>query len=278
MAIAVNAFESQSYITVLSESAASALASQFYAEVVYNLPSDFAFNSQFFITTLQESTPDANASQIYAVVVYRGHVTDPQLRVWNFTLDGHDIVAYQLGDRETLLYDLYSKRWMNWGTGENQRWRSKVGCNWSGVVGISPATQIVTGDEDIGVLYFLDPEYPYDDNPTTGPVDAATFHRIVQGQVPHRRRTPLDCFGVTLTGSFGDVYALSLTAVDLSYSDDAGHSYVDAGTISVDPMDYAARVEWPSLGLIYAPGRLFKIEDDGALARIDSLDMFDAGS
>jgi hypothetical protein len=223
----------------------------------------------------------AEISQLDCYVVARGRVSNPQLVVWTFTLDDHDMYVLKLGDGETLVFDTATSRWANWGTENITRWRPQCGVNWPGAAGISPGTMVVTGEDNFGTLYFLDPVYPYDDNPTTGVTDAQAFVRIAQGQIIHRGDTPADCFGVSLMGSFGAVYDNSLTSVKLEYSDDAGNTYDDAGTVEIDPGDYYVRVEWTSLGLIVSPGRLFKITDSGSLARIDSLDWIgpdDAGT
>lgn len=252
--------------------AQEARASQANSLVVGIFPSEEGRASQFDAMIPIAAGMDAEVSQLCAMIVGGGRVAQPTIRVATFTLDEHDFYVLFLGRGDTLLYDLYSKRWTNWGSYAQSRWRHRAMVNWPGAVGISPAAQIVAGDDTFGVLYFLDPEYAYDDHQETGPVNAAVFSRIAQGQVVHRGIDPANCFGVSLTGSFGDA---ALTAVTLSYSDDAGRSYVDAGTLDIDPGDYAARAEWPSLGLVFSPGRLFKIEDEGALARIDSLDMLD---
>lgn len=249
-------------------------ATQLGTMVVYNYPSDGARVAQMGTVVVAESSPPVRVSQLGAMVVYRGRVADPSLKVWEFTLDSHEFYVLRVGDAETLVVDKLTGQWTNWGSGTSSRWRAKTGCNWIGAG--SPvggyATDIVVGDETFGVLYFLDPDYPYDDSATAGE-DPNTFHRIAQGQLTHRGRDPIDCFGVKLTGSFGDVIDAALTAVSLSYSDDAGYNYSDAGTVDVTVGDYAAHVEWLSLGVVFSPGRLFKIEDDGAVARIDGLEL-----
>jgi hypothetical protein len=61
----------------------------------------------------------------------------------------------------------------------------------------------------------------------------------------------------------------------LEYSDDAGKTYHDAGTIEVTPSTVNQSYEWLSLGQIEAPGRLFRLTDTGVFTRIDSLTMND---
>jgi hypothetical protein len=63
--------------------------------------------------------------------------------------------------------------------------------------------------------------------------------------------------------------------VNLSISDDAGVTFDDMGNIVVNMGADYPELSWYSLGQITAPGRLFKITDDGAIARIDGLEMND---
>jgi hypothetical protein len=59
-------------------------------------------------------------------------------------------------------------------------------------------------------------------------------------------------------------------------SDDAGKTYDDHGLVTVEAGNFDAEISWYSLGQMTAPGRLFKIVDNGAVARIDGLEMNDA--
>jgi hypothetical protein len=83
----------------------------------------------------------------------------------------------------------------------------------------------------------------------------------------------IPCFGVQLYGSIGSGDG-ELT-VGLTYSDDRGFSYADAGEITLTPEAYTQRVNWRSLGSMRAPGRLFRITDTGALKRIDGMETDD---
>jgi hypothetical protein len=63
--------------------------------------------------------------------------------------------------------------------------------------------------------------------------------------------------------------------ITLSISDDAGITFIDVGTVTVTEGTYRPEIAWYSLGQIQAPGRLFKLVDDGALVRIDCFEMND---
>jgi hypothetical protein len=131
------------------------------------------------------------------------------------------------------------------------------------------------GDDTFGLLWMLDPEQPYDQNPDP---DAATqeiyFERITMGQYPMVGREVMPCYAAWITSDMGDPAYVG-AGVTLSTSDDTGQTFYDHGTVTVTAGDYSAQLAWYSLGQISAPGRLFKIVDDGAIFRIDGLEMND---
>ncbi len=233
--------------------------------------------TQAYVEAVTRASVTAKVTQAYVLAIVRGRVADPKVRVWTYTLDGHDYYVVPLGDVETIVYDTYSEQWADWGNADTALWAGKTGINWidSGAFPSGFGTNVLVGDREVGTLYFLDPEYPFDDDPTTDVDDRVAFTCIAQGQIVTRGSDAVPCFGVSLTGSFGDTYDSSFTDVMLEVSDDAGRTYVDCGTLSITPADYAARVDWRSLGSMTAPGRLFRITDAGAVTRIDGLELFD---
>lgn len=250
--------------------------SQLNAMVVAAFPSEFSEASQVQSNVVVEADVTAQVSLLDVLVVAMGRIASPRLSAWTFPLDNHNFYVLNLGRRETLVFDKYTGTWAVWGDGTDSKWRLSCGTTWHGA-GINSSiygSNIIAGDDTLGTLYFLDPEYPYDDSAfaTEGAPAVGTFQRTIQGQIINRGRVPAPCYGVQLTGSFGTAYDPSLTSVTLQYSDDAGRSYFSAGTLTVPPGDYAARVEWLSMGMIRTPGRLFKLTDDGALARVDGFE------
>src|SRR5690606_15225932 len=111
-------------------------------------------------------------------------------------------------------------------------------------------------------LYFLSPDDDYDDDALVGNETPRAFRRRLTGQVvvkPGYAMAP--CFGVQLFGSIGSGPG-DLT-VNLQVSDDRGYTYDDMGDLTIASEDYAARLNWLSLGSMSAPGRLFRITDTG---------------
>lgn len=229
--------------------------------------------------TFRQDAITLRATRGAIMAAVRGRVANPRVRAWTFTLDGHDFYVLRLGDFETLIYDVSSEQWVDWDSFELPFWRPNTGMTWIGGQALAHeyGSNIVVGDDTWGLLWFLDPEQPFDEHPDyLNGAQEIPFERVVTAQVPMRGREVLPCYAVFLTG---DNYGISandfVPFVKLEYSDDAGKTYDDAGTLNVTLDTVEPCYEWLSLGQIGAPGRLFKITDNGVFARIDSMNMND---
>jgi hypothetical protein len=243
----------------------------------YNFPSEASRISQLTVRSLTVPAPDARISQLMVRAVVRGRIANPTIRAWTFSLDGHDFYVLRLGDDITYVYDMYSEQWMEWGEQDTPLLGLSCGQNWIGGNGLAQnyGSNIVVGDDNYGLLWFLDPEQPYDQHPTPeNPVQTIYFNRMVMGQVVLTSRNVQPCYAVWLTTDMGDP-AYDGAEVNLSISDDAGVTFDDMGNIVVNMGADYPELSWYSLGQITAPGRLFKITDDGAITRIDGLEMND---
>lgn len=195
------------------------------------------------------------------------------LRVWTYSLDGHDFYVLRLGPSETLVYDLTTQQWSSWKSPSRNNWRAHIGSNW---LGMSTDTfnrgfgsDVVAGDDVTGVLWVLDPNTGLDDTTTTG---SLPFTRMVIGGVSLSGRDTVPCGAVELTASVGHPALIGAT-ITLRTSDDKGHTYNNHGNVTATAGSYDQVIEWRALGLIKAPGRLFELSDNGAAVRINSLDM-----
>ncbi len=245
----------------------------------YNFPSEAARLSQLTVRSLNVPAPNARVSQLVVRAVVRGRIANPTIRAWTFSLDGHDFYVLRLGDDITYVYDVYSEQWVEWGDQNTPLWGLSCGQNWIGGNGLAQnyGSNVVVGDDNYGLLWFLDPEQPYDEHPVPeNPTQTIYFNRIAMGQVVLTSRQVVPCFALWLTTDMGDP-AYDGAEVNLSISDDAGVTFDDMGNIVVNMGADYPELSWYSLGQISAPGRLFKITDDGAIARIDGLEMNDAG-
>lgn len=256
--------------------AASVNSPQARVLAISNKPTPNVKVTQFDLLAPIRQMSDIEVTQTRVLALVKGRVSYPHIRAWTFTLDGHDYYILRLGTQSTLVYDVSSEEWYVWGSGVGDVWYAYTGCNWGGAESQAGGygSNIIVGDDTYGTLYFLDPEYDYDDGADSA-LSPTTFERVVQSQVPVRTYNGNQCFGIQVLGSVGDLYDGALTTVTLSYSDDRGTTYVPAGSIETPNSDFSTRLSWRSLGLMQAPGRLFKLTDYGALKRIDSIDMED---
>jgi hypothetical protein len=251
--------------------------------VAYNIPSQEERVTAFDSLVTVKSLPALRVSDAAVLVAVRGRISNPKLRAWTFSLDGHDYYVLRLGMIVTLVYDVTSEQWVDWDAFEQTYWPTFVGMNWVGGTGVLDAdgssfhSNVLVGDDTLGLLYFLDPEQPWDQS-FDGPLDPDQekfFPRVLQGQVPMLGRENMPCYAVWLNTDLGDPAYVG-AGVQLEISDDGGKTYDDMGTIEVTTAaSPSPELSWYSLGQIEAPGRLFRITDDGAVARIDGMEMND---
>lgn len=256
------------YPTLIRISQAATLTAWIYPTQALNV-------SQAAVLTAVTSHMPVQVSQAAVLVLWKGRTQNPKLRAWTFSLDGHDFYVLRLGMTTTLVYDLYAQEWVEWDAFLENYWPVNIGINWLGATGIADTfgSNVVVGDDTFGLLWLLDPQQPYDENPNAGG-NHLYFPRVTQGQLAIAGREVLPCYAVWLTTDMG-APAYTGAGVLLETSDDAGKTYDSAGTVTVTPGENSPELSWYSLGQISAPGRLFRITDDGAVARIDGMEMND---
>lgn len=230
--------------------------------------------SQARLVSVDSGDNNAQVSQVGAMAVVVGRVADTKIRAWNFVLDGHEFYVLRLGDQKTLVFDLSTGQWHNWGTGITEKWNISQGINWLGGNSLASeyGSNVLVGSDYDGVLFILNPYAVLDEdvNGTEG-----TFERTVQGQLILRGYDRVPCFGVQLYGDIGKAWEAGDWTVKLETSDDLGNFYYDHGSITMDKDNYEQRIEWRSLGSMKAPGRLFRITDYGAFQRLDGLELIE---
>jgi hypothetical protein len=257
-------------------------ASQLSLQVVAFTTAARVDASQLSAQVVVEGSPDIYVSQVSLQAVVAGRTETTQLKAWTATLDGHDYYFLQL-PQMTLVYDFHAEQWYNWGTGSAKLWRAQVGIDWNANVAainggllLNAATSVIVGDSINGALYFLDPNLSEDDDEVGS--GTVPFLRVSYGQLAMRGIDFVPCNGVQVTGSIGvptaETPATNLS-VELLFSDDQGFSFVSAGMSELAFGGYEEPLHWRSLGSVRGPGRLFRLEDWGALIRVDGMDMDD---
>lgn len=251
------------------------LVSQADVIAVFNVPAASVQLSQADIGYTYQRKSKIQVSQADVIVIYRGRVEDPRVVAWTFTLDGHDYYVLRLGTQTTLVYDTFSRQWYVWGSNEGDLWRAYHGTNWRGALRYAEGfgSEVVVGDDGNGAIYLLNPDADEDDDALLGAERPRKFRRrvVAQAIIPNGYDF-VPCYGVQLFGSVGQDDVTS--AVSLSISDDRGQTYFSVEDQTVPTGDTQYRLEWLSLGSMRAPGRLFRVTDDGALRRIDGFQMY----
>jgi hypothetical protein len=249
---------------------------QAFPLAVYNVPAEevrVTYGDAHVVYDRDSQQMRITSGQVLAVV--RGRIDNPKLRAWAYTLDGHDYYVLKLGTTgKTLVFDLSTQTWSWWTTSTNPNWRASIGLNWrsAGTIPSNSGSNIIVGDDSYGVLWVLDPEQGTDDALLEDDTQV-TFPRVATGQMTTKARVFEPVFSVDLRASLG-APSLEANTVSLSYSDDQGQTYVVADDVKVvEEGNFAQEFRWLSMGQVRAPGRLFRLEDNGAFARIDSLDV-----
>lgn len=243
--------------------------------VPYNVPAD-SIGATFAGVNVpyRRIAQELDVTQSTMMVVTRGKIDNPKLIAWGYTLDGHDYYVLKLGtEGKTLVFDISTGTWSWWSNTDTLRWRVNTGMNWrsSGNISSTHGSNVIVGDDSYGVLWVLDPEAGVDDHLLSD--STVTFPRVATGQMTTRDRNFLPVYSVNLTSSLGQP-SLTGNTVTLEYSDDQGHTFVTADEPQIAVAgNYEQDFCWYSLGLVRAPGRLFRISDNGAFARIDSMDV-----
>ena len=226
-----------------------------------------------------------------------------RIRTTTFSINGHLFYKIDLGTDTTLLYDFTTKKWSYWSTdGENYLRPNQF-------VRIKPyptTYNYIVSDNESGQFWYLDEDYKFDDAPGTEGDEVSLIHTTVTAAIPMRMRNTVKCNELYLSGSKGnpsvnaifivdpDSYILSdpyyvllyegyvqtispsvarPISVSLEYSDDNGVTWSNPRYIDIIEDNFNQEIAWRSLGLIKAPGRIFRISDYGALKTIDGLDI-----
>jgi hypothetical protein len=276
MVAAVTVRSSEADVLSVERASGSIKTTEGFALGVYNVPAVTVRSTQADISVVYRWTSQSlEATQGAILAVVRGSISNPSLRSWYYTMDGHDFYVLKLGTGfKTLVYDLTTQQWAWWNTENSVNWRASVGMNWrsSNTIGSTHGSNVIVGDDSTGTLWVLDPDYPQDDSLFSTEA-AGNFTRVATGQIPSVERKYVPIYSVNLSASFGNP-GVTANTVTLTYSDDQGNNWVTADEPQVAVAgEYNQEFSWRSLGVFRAPGRLFQVTDDGAFARIDSLNV-----
>ena len=172
--------------------------------------------------------------------------------VFPYDLDGHVMYGLHIRGRGTFMYDLMTTQWTKWQTADFPFWNAQYHVKWQDNYYASAMFE--------NQLNLVNPESVLDDSFRTN-----TF--VSTGRLESHDREFVANPEAQIFGSVG----LRGGDVNLRYSDDEGATWSEYRTVTMEPGVRNANVMFYDLGSVTAPGRIFEIEDNGALRRIQSL-------
>lgn len=166
------------------------------------------------------------------------------LRAWSYAEDGHTMYVLTL-DTGTWAFDVSSGQWSEFESYERPFWRAHVGETGDNFT--------VAGDDELGLLYRLDPDEPTDNG------DFMT--RIVTGGVTVVGQ-PQRCDSFQLYATTGTIEDPNFyPSARVSWSDDFGQTYGDWEDVTLRKQgNYGQPIRINRLGAMRYPGRLFQIQ------------------
>lgn len=227
-------------------------------------PSRYAYAPEVrVLVSAQKDRVMVDVAEVVALVSYVTlGVERFTLRSWGFNLDQHQFYVLHLGAEGTWVYDVLSSEWANWETQGFNQWNAEAGAEWN--------DEVFFGDNNLPTLWRLDPDSFLDD-------DFRLIRRVVTGGIPANARDTLRSGLLVLSAEKqSDLDDESVPYVQLSISDDGGDTYKLRDALDVDD-NPTQDLSWRGLGTIRAPGRIFKIEDEGAVVTIKGANQHIAG-
>lgn len=254
----------QALIQVATAGRGEGASSQAVILVAYAPPGALKMKStRAIVQAATEGLGKPSTSHAFMLVAYRtGAPGQLRTKAWSFVLDGHTFYVVNLGDEGTWVYDQTTGQWCRWVTAGHLQWNMHIGVTWNG--------RIIAADESDPILWELTPDKFLDN-------DFKPQVRVVTGGLAVRQRASIANYSFSLTASLGDpevptTAPPTVPKVNLSFSDDGGNTFFDAGGLTVVSDDFLQQLTWGSLGTMHAPGRIYKITDTGAIKRIDGAD------
>ncbi len=174
------------------------------------------------------------------------------VNVFPYDLDGHVMYGLHIRGRGTFVYDDMTGQWTEWKTADFPFWNAQYHVKWNDEYYASTMFE--------NQLNRIDPDSVLDDSFRTNDF-------ISTGRLESQERGYVSNPEAQIFGSIG----LRGGEVNLRYSDDEGVNWSDYLTVDMSPGVRNANVLFYDLGSVTAPGRIFQIQDNGALRRIQSL-------
>ena len=174
------------------------------------------------------------------------------VNVFPYDIDGHVMYGLHIRGRGTFVYDLMTSQWAEWETADFGFWNAQYHVKWQDNYYASTKFE--------NQLNLIDPNSVLDDSFRTN-----SF--VATGRLESQDREYVSNPEAQIFGSVG----LRGGDVNLRYSDNEGEAWSSYRTVNVTPGARNANVMFYDLGSVTAPGRVYQIEDEGTLRRVQTL-------
>ena len=248
-------------VLVSSEGVPTTLASELVVLVATGTPPTRYTNASelVMLASSQQDNVMVEVSEVCILVSHVANASDQfNSRSWGFNLDQHQFYVLHAGVEGTFVFDILSSEWAQWQTQGYDTWNAENGIEWDG--------EVYYGDRDGATLWRMDPTSFLDD-------EFRAIQRVVTGGLPAEARSTLRSGLFVLSATKEpSVDTVSVPYVQLSISDDGGLTWYDLDQIALDTSE-TQDFSWRGLGTIRAPGRVFKITDEGGFVTIRGADQ-----
>lgn len=248
-------------ILVSREGQPSTLVSQLYVLVATGDPNVEHVNvgELAMLVSKVEGKPVTYVSEVAMLVTYTSEATERfEQRTWGFNMDQHQFYVLHLGVEGTLVYDVLTSQWAQWQTQGYVQWNAEAGIMWN--------NEVYFGSDELPTLWRMDMTSFLDE-------DFRPIKRVVTGGIPAEARETIRSGMFVLSAiKEGTLDDEGTPYVQLSISDDGGETYKDREQIVLNG-SVAQDFSWRGLGTIKAPGRVFKITDEGGFVTIKGADQ-----
>lgn len=208
------------------------------------------------VTQSEDAGARIRATSLALQVVYgKGGPTEVRQRAWTFDFDGHICYALDMGSNGTLVYDLSTSNWSVFDTqGYGGHFNMKNGFHWR------TGKTILGGSDFSGNLIEMREETFLDDGFRPVVYEVNGFLLVTEDRF--YRNYALRMIGSA--GRLADPDETVVPTLSMQFSDDQGVSWSDTFTVELE-RDTRQRIEFRSLGAFTAPGRIFRMFDEGGV-------------
>lgn len=192
--------------------------------------------------------------QDVVVIAAEGVLPEQPLVVntFDFNLDGHFYYGMHVRGQGTFVFDMTTGQWTQWQSGDLTYYNAQFHTQWGDLFYASTLSD--------NTLVEVDPDSVLDDS-----FRVNTF--TATGRIESQSRRWIKNPEAQLFGSIGQRGG----DVALRFSDDEGLNYSADRVVSMAAGVRDANIIFYDLGSVRAPGRIFQLEDEGTLRRIQSL-------